>query len=157
MHKAHSARLARWQVRVLCSSGLLLWSSGVVWLILHYFGQVQGPFGPQAHPTEPWMLRLHGAALIAMLLGAGSLLVVHVWQGWKHRRQRWIGVALLSTLSLLVITGYLLYYPPGDESRAVIGVIHWVIGLAALPLFIWHYLKGRRRRHHAHSASRRSS
>jgi hypothetical protein len=153
MYPVHKARLARWQVNVLCTSGLLLWASGAAWLALHYFAQVEGPFGPQSNPLEPWMLRCHGAAMLVMLVGAGSLLVVHVWHGWKHRRQRWIGLALLGVLTLLTITGYLLYYPPGDDAHATVSAIHWVIGLGALPLFLWHYLKGRRaRRRRGHAA-----
>lgn len=151
MLPAHSARLARWQRLLLCLTGAALWMTGTAWLLLHYFGQTEGPFGPQASPLEPWSLRIHGAALLVMLVGAGSLLVAHVWKGWKHRRQRWIGVALMTALVLLTVSGYLLYYPPGEESRPVVSAIHWVIGLVSLPLFVWHYVKGRKRRRSAHA------
>lgn len=35
-----TARLARWQIWMLCLSGTLLWLSGSAWLLLHYYGQV---------------------------------------------------------------------------------------------------------------------
>jgi hypothetical protein len=37
--------------------------------------------------------------------------------------------------------------PPGEASRPVVSAIHWVIGLVSLPLFVWHYVRGRNRRH----------
>lgn len=139
-----TAKLARWQVRLLCWSGGLLWLSGVAWLLLHYYGRVQGEFGPEANPAEPWMMRLHGAAMIAALLGAGSLLVVHVWRGWTHRSQRAPGLALVIILGVLIVTGYLLYYAGDDTLRWWVSAAHWVIGIAVLPLFLLHYYQGRR-------------
>lgn len=139
-----TAKLARWQVRLLTGSGSVLWITGAAWLALHFFGQRQGEFGPETNPAEPWMMRLHGAALIAALLGAGGLLVAHVWRGWLYRSQRLHGLALLIAASVLILTGYGLYYASDEWGRPVISVVHWALGLATLPLFLWHYLSGRR-------------
>jgi hypothetical protein len=139
-----TAKLARWQVRLLCWSGGLLWLSGVAWLLLHDYGQVQGEFGPEANPAEPWMMRLHGAAMIAALLGSGSLLVAHVWRGWTYRSQRVLGLALVIILAVLILTGYLLYYAGDDSLRWWVSAVHWIIGIVVLPLFLVHYYQGRR-------------
>jgi len=139
-----TAKLARWQIRLLCWSGGLLWATGIAWLLLHNFGQVQGDFGPEANPAEPWMLRIHGAAMIAALLGCGSLLVVHVWRGWNYRSQRVLGLMLTTILGILIATGYLLYYLGDEEARSMASLVHWVIGLGVLPVFIWHYIAGKR-------------
>ena len=139
-----SAKLARWQIRLLCWSGAVLWLSGVAWLLLHYYGQIQGEFGPEANPWEPWMLRLHGAAMIAGLLAAGTLLVVHVWRGWGYRGQRVLGSLLTAILGLLIISGYMLYYVGSETVRPWASIVHWVIGLVLLPVFLLHYLQGRR-------------
>jgi hypothetical protein len=138
-----TAKLATWQIRLLCWSGALLWISGVVWLVLHNYGQVQGEFGPEANPAEPWMLRMHGAAMIAALLGAGSLLVVHVWRGWTYRSQRVLGSVLTTTCSLLILTGYLLYYVGDETMRPWLSKIHWIVGLLILPIFLLHYRQGK--------------
>jgi hypothetical protein len=138
-----SAKLAKWQLRLVSWSGGLLWLSGVAWLLLHNFFQVQGEFGPQTNPWEAWMLRIHGAMMIAALLGTGSLLVVHVWRGWSYRSQRAVGLTLISVVAVLVASGYLLYYLTDDTWRSTTGLIHWIIGLAALPVFMLHYLQGR--------------
>ena len=38
----------------------LLWLSGCVWLIVHFFFPVTTQFGPAPNPLEPWLLRVHG-------------------------------------------------------------------------------------------------
>jgi hypothetical protein len=44
---------------------------------------------------------------------------------------------------LLTLTGYLLYYAGGEESRAVISITHWLTGLLVPALLTWHVLSGR--------------
>lgn len=139
-----TAKLARWQIHLLCWSGGVLWFSGMAWLLLHNFGQVKGEFGPETNPAEPWLLRLHGAAMIAALLGSGSLLVVHVWRGWNYRSQRVPGLVLAAILTLLIVTGYLLYYVGNEDARRWVSIVHWLIGILILPSFVLHYRRGRK-------------
>lgn len=141
-----SARLARWQIWLLTLSGLALWSTGVVWLILHYYGQVQGEFGPEENPVDPWLLRLHGLALIFALLGIGAMFVAHIPKGWTHRVQRVAGIALCSFLVVLIISGYMLYYVSGDDLRQWTSIVHWSVGLPLPAIFAWHYVNGLRDR-----------
>ncbi len=143
MRHLKTAQLARWQLRLLVWSGGTLWLTGVVWLLLHYFGQQRGDFGPETNPAEPWMLRLHGLSMNFALLGIGSLLVVHVWRGWNYRSQRVAGAALSSVVALLIITGYLLYYASDEWGRPWISIIHWVVGIASAAVFFWHYSIGK--------------
>lgn len=150
MTHTRSARLAKWQIWLLTLSGSILWLSGGAWLLLHYFGRIEGEFGPEINPLEPWMLRLHGAALIPALLGFGGLFVVHMPKGWKDRRQRNIGLGLTALVGLLILTGYLLYYLGSDGLREWASLIHWAIGLAVPIIFIWHYVS----RTEAHRARR---
>lgn len=140
MTNMRSARLAQWQVWLLTVSGTALWLSGAAWLLLHYYGQVEGEFGPETNPLEPWMLRLHGLALIPALLGFGGLFVVHFPKGWKGRRQRNIGLGLTALIGLLILSGYLLYYLGSDGLREWTSLLHWIIGLAVPTIFIWHYV-----------------
>jgi hypothetical protein len=135
----HTAKLARWQIWLLTLSGGALWLTGGLWLLLHHYGQVQGSFGLQANPLEAWMLRLHGLALIPVLLGAGGLLVAHIPKGWAYRHQRVAGTALGVLLLTLIITGYMLYYVSTESLRDWSSIIHWVLGLCVPLVFIWHY------------------
>lgn len=140
MPNTRSARLGKWQIWLLAVSGTALWLSGSAWLLLHYYGQLEGEFGLETNPLEPWMLRLHGLALIPALLGFGGLFVVHMPKGWKDRRQRIIGLGLTALVGLLILTGYLLYYLGSEALREWSSLIHWVIGLAVPIIFIWHYV-----------------
>lgn len=143
MPNTRSAKLARWQTRLLLISGSLLWLSGAIWLCLHYFGQVEGEFGPEVSPFEPWLMRLHGFALIPALLGVGGLLVTHIPKGWNDVPQRNIGLALCTVLGWLILSGYLLYYVGNDFARSVSSFAHWSAGLAVPMLFLWHFKRGK--------------
>jgi hypothetical protein len=144
MQHLRTAKLASWQVQLLIWSGAVLWLTGAAWLVLHYFGRIKGAFGPETNPLEPWMLRLHGLAMIASLLGIGGLLVVHVWKGWSYRHQRLIGSVLMGLVGLLVLTGYLLYYVGDEELRNWISAGHWLVGLLLPAVFIVHYRRRQR-------------
>lgn len=146
MSNTRSARLAKWQIWLLSLSGTLLWLSGSAWLLLHFYGQATGEFGPEANPLEPWMLRLHGFVMLPALLGVGGLFIAHFPKGWIHRPQRIIGIVLGVFLAILAITGYLLYYVGDDDLRTLFSKTHWIAGLAVPAAFIWHYVNGLRAR-----------
>ena len=149
MPNHRTARLAKWQIWLLSLSGAGLWLSGVAWLLLHYFGQRQGAFGPEAHPAEPWMMKAHGLFLIPALLGIGGMFVAHIPKGWSHNHQRVAGIALGAVLLVLVGSGYLLYYVGDETARAWTSIAHWCVGLGLPAVFLWHYWNGlnARRRH----------
>lgn len=146
MPHRRTARLARWQLWLLTISGSLLWLSGAAWLLLHYFGQAKGEFGPEANPLEPWMMRAHGFVLIPALLGIGGMFVAHIPKGWTHPPQRVAGIALCTLLALLIASGYMLYYVGDDIVRTWTSIVHWSLGLLLPAIFIWHYLNGLRAR-----------
>lgn len=123
----------------------LLWASGALWLIFHYFLRLSGDFGDRAHPLEIWWLRLHGLIVFAMLVGVGSVLPVHARQAWKLRRNRASGLAMQIVFLWLAATGYALYYFASDDNQDWLALLHWAVGLP-LPLMItFHVRRGRRR------------
>ncbi|WP_219893174.1 hypothetical protein [Aquisediminimonas profunda] len=124
-------------------SGSILWLTGGAWLYFHYFGQVEGEFGPEVHPLEPWLMRLHGLALIPALMGVGGLLVAHIPKGWNDVPQRNIGLVLSTLLGLMILSGYLLYYVGNDFARSLTSLAHWSVGLASPAFFLWHYRRGK--------------
>lgn len=159
MPDTRSARLAAWQIRLLIVSGTTLWLSGAVWLLLHYYGQVEGDFGAESHPLEPWMLKLHGLALIPSLLGFGGLFVAHVPKGWRDRNRRLVGITLTALVCLLILSGYLLYYVGNDAARSWTSLLHWGFGLSLPVVFLWHYVgrnEARRRRRNRRTSRRNS-
>jgi hypothetical protein len=143
--RTDSIRLGPWHQGAVYAATAALAISGIIWLVLHYFFAVPGKYGPQIHPLEPWMLRLHGAAAMAGLIIYGSLLPVHIRRAWSMRRNIALGIALVAFMLLLTITGYLLYYAGDEDTRPLISAAHWILGLAVPALLVWHIVSGRAR------------
>jgi hypothetical protein len=141
---AEPVRLGYWHQFAVYSATAALAVSGLLWLVYHFFLAEPGEFGGQIHPLEPWLLRFHGAAAMAGLIVYGSLLPIHVRRAWTLRRNILLGIGLITIMLLLTVTGYLLYYAGGEQSRAVISALHWIVGLVVPALLIWHVISGRR-------------
>lgn len=142
MVQRRTAKLAGWQIWLLSLSGAALWLSGAAWLLLHYYGQKPGEFGPDMNPLEPWMMKLHGLVLIPALLGIGGMLVVHIPKGWAYVHQRIAGIALCGVLVVLIASGYMLYYVGDEIVRDWTSMVHWTVGLVVPAVFLWHYFNG---------------
>lgn len=122
------------------------WASGAGWLVLHHFLSLDGPFGPAPHPLEPWALRLHGLFAFAAMGVLGSLLTLHVPGALSASRRRASGLASLTLLVALALTGYALYYFATEANQSWLPILHWGPGLA-LPLVLWaHLTPGKRQR-----------
>ena len=121
----------------------LLWLSGLGWLLAHYALRSADAFAG-AHPSEPWWLRVHGAAVIGFLVAFGALLPGHVRRGWRQGLNRGTGLAMIILAAVLTLSGYGLYYEVGDAWRAWTGVIHWTIGLLSAGVLALHVLLGKR-------------
>lgn len=135
--------LGRRAVYGLC---LLLLLTGAAWLVLHTWLRVEGPFGPEHHPLEAWLMRLHGLLALPALLGLGALLPMHVWPAWRPRRRRTSGLVLLAACAVLALGGWALYYVADETARPWLSVSHWVLGLALPALVLTHILGARRER-----------
>jgi hypothetical protein len=141
--RTDSIRLGRWHQGAVYGATAALAVSGMIWLVLHYFLAAPGEYGPQIHPLEPWMLRLHGAAAMAGLVIYGSLLPVHIRRAWSIHRNIALGIGLVAFTLLLTVTGYLLYYAGDENTRPLISAAHWILGLAMPALLVWHIVSGR--------------
>lgn len=137
-------RLSRRHERYLYLTSVLLLLSGVGWLVGRYLLRGDGALGEVPHPSELWWLRLHGAAVIVFLAVFGALMPGHVVQNWRQRINRYSGVAVVIVVALLALSGYGLYYVVDDRQRALISVMHWVVGLAASGVLVLHVLMGKR-------------
>jgi hypothetical protein len=139
-------RLSRHHRQWIYAVGGSLVGSGVGWLIAHYLLVSASPFGETHHPAEPWLLKLHGAAVMAFLVVLGTILPGHVTRAWSLRkncvqsvrRNIVTGILMLSLVAALVLTGYALYYSGNEDLRPYISTGHWVVGLAAAAGFYQH-------------------
>ncbi|HSI48478.1 MAG TPA: DUF4405 domain-containing protein [Ideonella sp.] len=146
-------RLPGWQLRLLLVVGLLLLLTGIVWLGVHY--SIGAGTGELPHPLEVWCIRLHGAAAFAGLFVLGVLGGNHIPAGWRvthhHRRgargmQRSTGIGLVALATLMVGTGYALYYFTPEEWRPAMGWLHAGAGFAMAALALLHRRSHRRGR-----------
>lgn len=146
-------RLGTLHKRLAYTAFVVLWASGALWLLFHYFMQTEGDFGPEKHPLEAWWLRLHGLAVMLALFTVGSLATNHMRLAWQRRKNLGTGIGMLGLTLWLAGTGYALYYFSGDEA-SLLPVLHWAVGLAMPVAITSHILLGRLRpaRAHAHHA-----
>jgi hypothetical protein len=124
-------------------SAAAVFATGALWLLFHYFVQVEGEFGPAPHPLEHWWLRLHGFAAMLCLVLVGTLLPIHIRRGWHQRRNVTAGLLLVGIALLLALSGYALYYFGGEQTRPWISLFHWVLGLVAPAAMVGHLVTGR--------------
>jgi hypothetical protein len=131
----------------------LLWASGGLWLLFHYFFGIDGDFGPEAHPLEAWWLRLHGLAAMLALVAVGSLATNHMRLAWNRKKNRRTGLPMLALTAWLAATGYALYYFSSDDNAAWLPLLHWAVGLALPLALVAHVAVGRRRAPRVHPPS----
>jgi len=116
--------------------------SGVVWLLIHY-----GVADEEARWPVAWQsgaMKIHGLAALLSLLAIGSLWPNHIRRAWYLRRNIGIGIALIVAATVLIVTGYLLYYFVSEATHELVSILHWGIGLLAVVLLPWHVWTGKR-------------
>lgn len=141
MIRMHMPRALR---RSLYAVLALSWTSGIIYFVLSRWMQVEGEFGLEKHPWQFPLLKIHGAGAFLMLMAIGAMLVNHVPATWRTHRSRGFGLTLVAGVSLMVLSGWSLYYAANEAWRPLIGNIHAAIGFS-LPLFLAiHIWRGRR-------------
>lgn len=143
-HQRERFQMPRWVRLAVYGVGLLCALSGVLWLLLHHFVQVEGEFGPEPSPFQHPLLVLHGVVAAMLIWLFGLLWLTHVRRAWKRRRNWRSGGFMVLLLAWLAISGLGLYYLGSEQWRQYTGIAHWLAGIIAtlwLPFHIW---RGRR-------------
>ena len=120
-----------WQTKFFSSSLILLWFTGVLWLLLDFMNL--GSFG------KTQLLIFHGALIIPALVSLGVLIVSHVPEGWEPTKKRKSGFLLSFIMFFLVISGFVLFYT--DSAVYELSYSHSLVGLILVPLIFWHFTK----------------
>lgn len=144
-YQAQPIRFSATHRSLLHGTFLLLWLSGVLWLLFHYFLQQAGEFGSAPHPAEIWWLRVHGLLVFAALLALGSVLPQHAKRAWELGKNRRSGLLIKSVFLWLAGSGYALYYFASDENAGWLPPLHWAVGVLLPLLLLWHIRQGRKR------------
>lgn len=143
MSRRRPTYLPRWQERAVYLTFGLLVVTGLLWLIFDRWIRVGGEFGLEHHPAQHMLLIAHAIGAYAFLVILGAMIPVHIPLGWNQRRNRASGVVLLGIIALLSLTALGLYYIGEDALRASTSLIHWVVGLVAVPGLLIHVIRNR--------------
>ena len=134
-----------WAFRsILALSILTSWSTGLSFYIFNNFIEVIGEFGPEKHPLQFTLLKIHGAGAFFMMITYGYLLASHIPIGFRAKRERVLGLLLTFTQLLLIFTAYYLYYGSDQERRELVAWTHFSVGFFYPFIIILHIFVGRR-------------
>ena len=148
---SESVRLEASARRALYVTLAALIGSGIGWLAVHYAESIFAGNVDEMHrlSQEALALKVHGAAGFATLFVLGAMSVCHVRLAWALKRNRAAGTMVLAMFTLLIVTGYALYYLVNDETHAIVSLLHWTLGMMLAPMLIVHIIAGRRGRRSA--------
>ena len=141
--KRRGLRLSRRHRLTLYCASLLLFVSGVAWAWANHLDET-AQVGESVRQWKPWLLKIHGFSALAFVLLLGTLLPGHVRRAWHARKNRGNGAFFLTSVSLLTLSGYALYYIGGEELRNAVSQFHLWLGVVAPVLLVWHIWSGRR-------------
>jgi hypothetical protein len=116
----------------------LLWLSGCVWLVAHFFFPVSTEFGPAPNPAEPWLLRIHGWVAVGAVFLFGWITSGHISDRWRKPQNRVSGLSLAAFVSILTLSGYALYYTT-DRLHDASAIAHEVLGVLAIVFALVHW------------------
>jgi len=123
---------------------LVLFATGIVWLIVD---QLKEPSGDE---LWQWVsadaLMLHGGTAMLTLLLLGALFPLHIQRGWRARKNRIIGALMCTTNTVLIVTAFGLYYAGSETVRPWASNIHIGAGIILPALLFIHIRRGRRLR-----------
>jgi hypothetical protein len=134
--RSRVAHLSRWQSISSHTVFLICACSGVLYLLGHEFEIM--PLAVENHS----ILIAHGISAYLFVLLFGAVLPTHIKSAWKAKRNRISGGLMITVMSLLLISGLLLYYAVDTREAAL--WVHWIIGGGLVLLFPFHFIAGRR-------------
>lgn len=90
-------------------------------------------------PLGRWTLVLHGISGMALAIGFGMLMQSHIRAAWRMKKHRVSGALMVSLMTLLIVSGLLLYY--GSETiHDANRLVHIGLGVIFTGTIVWHGL-----------------
>lgn len=133
-----------WAFRSILALAILAsWTSGITFFIFNKWVNIEGEFGIEKHPFQFQLLKFHGGAAFFMMITYGYLLASHAPAGLQSKRERGLGISLLSVQALLIISAYYLYYGADADRRILVAWTHFSLGVAFPFIVILHIFIGR--------------
>jgi hypothetical protein len=137
-------RLSRGQALGLAVSGGLLSISGLMLMAFRYLMPQQNPFSSFPNDLWPWFVALHVFPAPVFFFFVGSIWWKHIQHHWQGRSRRTSGAVLILAVTVLTVTGYLLYFVADEFWVSVWRVAHAVSGALGIALYIMHAAAGLR-------------
>jgi hypothetical protein len=120
----------RWSISL---TSAVLFATGVAWWVLDDgYGAIR-----------LCLIAVHGFAAMLFLVALGSILVVHVREGWRRALNRISGSLMLATAVLLALSACGLYYLGSEVLRELTSGLHIVVGLFLPLILAGHVVLGR--------------
>ena len=132
-----SLKLPQRLTRIFTLCLLLLWVSGVAWLI----AEINSEQSKNTVTLKNYLMVLHGLFVIPALIAFGGLIYSHFPSGEKIKKKKRSGMSLSLFLGFLIITGASLFYLEGSYIRFLTSYSHALFGIILLPIIFWHYRK----------------
>ncbi len=139
--KRRGLQITRRSRRLLYSVSLTLFISGISWAWIHHLDEL-GQATESLRELNGWFIAIHGFSAMTFVLLLGTLLVGHVRRAWHARKNRKNGAFFLTAVSLLTLSGYVLYYTGNEAVRNAVSNFHLWLGVAAPVLLFWHIRSG---------------
>jgi len=121
---------------------VLLFMTGAGWLVADQMKETASGEGWQAAAAS--LLMIQGGAAMATLLLLGALFPLHIRRGWRARRNRLAGTAMVTCNAVLILTAFGLYYFGSEMLRPWASGVHIGGGIFLPVLFLVHVIVGRR-------------
>jgi hypothetical protein len=141
---AHTVRMPRSRRLTVYLIVGAVWLTGCVWLYLDQFQARRDQFGFSPHPLESPILLVHGIIAILSMYLFGWISARHILRWWSGGLRRISGAALTVFLTVLVLSGFALFFLIDDRLQHLAAVVHEVLGLAVTVFAIQHWFFGKR-------------
>jgi hypothetical protein len=121
-----------------------LWLSGCVWLYLDQLAKRRDPFGSERSPWESAILTAHGIIAVAAMYLFGWLTAHHIVHWWNMERRRTSGGVLSGLLTVLIVSGFALFFLSDDRWQQYAALVHDVVGAGVVIFAVQHWFMFRR-------------
>ncbi|MGQ0813057.1 MAG: hypothetical protein ACT4O1_01145 [Gemmatimonadota bacterium] len=137
-------RLEKWLV---WGSTVAVTVTGTALGVMKYMMAPTDTFAVVNHPLQPLVLKLHIITAPFLIFGIGMITMRHIWphfrSGWKRGRKSGVSSALLAMP--MIGTGYAIQALTSSRWLALIGYLHFALGLVFAIGAAIHFVKTRRR------------
>lgn len=118
----------------------IVFITGTIYFVVKYFFKIETDFGVRPHSLTSPLLHLHIVLVPFLVAAFGYFLKLHVLpmlKGKKSQRKK-SGIFILSTLIIMVFSGYLLQIGLDPYINSILGWVHIIISFMWIIMYLRH-------------------